>query len=220
MRSVKLLAVAVLAIVLALSSTQNVSAQTVIVSCPFASVFNADSIDRGFYIAPYPGETLGTVHVQYLRWTGGTGVYTVVMTARVGAYDGPIIGSQTVTVSLSSTAWTDVTFNFGGAPVAKGSTVTFTQVQTAGPIPDDVLYNIGNTSPPCPAVFETEDTTPPLSTFLGHTVGLEITGSPAAPVGGVVLPMNKVIVFAPWLAVIGLVGCVIVVGVVVKRRRL
>jgi hypothetical protein len=38
-------------------------------------------------------------------------------------------------------------------------------------------------------------------------------------VGGFVEPVNKLAVFAPWIAVIGLVGCVSTVAVVRKKRR-
>jgi hypothetical protein len=41
----------------------------------------------------------------------------------------------------------------------------------------------------------------------------------AAPVGGVVTPANTLALVAPWLAVIGLVGCIGTVAVVVKKRR-
>lgn len=44
------------------------------------------------------------------------------------------------------------------------------------------------------------------------------TNSPAA-VGGVVTPTNMFAIVAPWLAVIGLLGCIATVAVVVKKRR-
>jgi len=44
-------------------------------------------------------------------------------------------------------------------------------------------------------------------------------GNPAAPVGGVMIPVNKFAVLAPWLAVIGLVGCIGAAVVVAKNRR-
>ncbi|MGA2239711.1 MAG: hypothetical protein ABSG74_10915 [Candidatus Bathyarchaeia archaeon] len=39
------------------------------------------------------------------------------------------------------------------------------------------------------------------------------------PVGGVVIPVNKFAVLAPWLALIGLVGCIGTVFVIAKERR-
>jgi hypothetical protein len=46
------------------------------------------------------------------------------------------------------------------------------------------------------------------------------TNSPIGPaVGGVVLPANNFAIIAPWLAVIGVVGCIGTVVVVAKKRR-
>jgi hypothetical protein len=42
---------------------------------------------------------------------------------------------------------------------------------------------------------------------------------PAPPVGGFVTPVNTFAVLAPWLAVIGLVGCVGTAVVVVRKRQ-
>jgi hypothetical protein len=41
----------------------------------------------------------------------------------------------------------------------------------------------------------------------------------SGPVGGVVMPANRFALVAPWLVVIGLVGCIGLVGVVVKKHR-
>jgi hypothetical protein len=41
----------------------------------------------------------------------------------------------------------------------------------------------------------------------------------SGPVGGVVIPANTLALVAPWLAVIGLVGCIGTVVVVAKKRR-
>jgi hypothetical protein len=43
--------------------------------------------------------------------------------------------------------------------------------------------------------------------------------APPSPVGGVVMPTNNFAIVTPWLAVIGLVGCVTAVAVVAKKRR-
>jgi hypothetical protein len=44
-------------------------------------------------------------------------------------------------------------------------------------------------------------------------------GNAAAAVGGVVIPVSTFAILAPWLAVIGLVGCIGTIAVVVKKRR-
>ncbi len=38
-------------------------------------------------------------------------------------------------------------------------------------------------------------------------------------VGGVVMPADTLAMFAPWVAVIGLVGCIATAAVVAKKRR-
>src|SRR5208282_2421317 len=171
MHPIKPLMLAVLVISL-FFLTQSVTAATLIVSCPFGSP-GGDDLSRGFYVTSYPGSNLYDVHVQYDASPSGT--YTISMTARLGAYNGPIVGSpQTVVVSLpSTTSEQDVIFHFGGVPVPSGSTVAFTQQKIAGP--GTVYYNTGSGT--CSGVFETNGTTPPLDTVRRNSVGLQISES-------------------------------------------
>lgn len=144
---------------LAISLVQSVAAVSIIVSCPFSSP-GGDIITRGFYVTSYPGSNLATVQLEYNANPAGT--YTISLTPRLGAFNGPVIGStKTVTVSLPSTSSeADVTFDFGGAAVTPGSTITFTQAQIAGP--GTTYFNTG--TGPCAGVVETEGTSPPLDT--------------------------------------------------------
>jgi hypothetical protein len=49
---------------------------------------------------------------------------------------------------------------------------------------------------------------------------LTVTSAPLpAPVGGLVIPANTLALVAPWLAVIGVVGCIGTAVVVAKKRR-
>ena len=157
-------------ILLAFSLAQSVSAATIIVSCPFGTP-GGDDLTRAFYVTSYPGSNLATVHLQYDANPAGT--YTISLTPRLGAFNGPIIGStQTVTVSLPSiSSEADVTFHFGGAAVTPGSTVTFTQAQISGP--GTAYFNTGSGT--CSGVFETNGTTPPLDTVRRNSVGVEIS---------------------------------------------
>jgi hypothetical protein len=43
--------------------------------------------------------------------------------------------------------------------------------------------------------------------------------TPPAPVGGIVIPVDMIAVLAPWLVVIGLVGCISTVIVIAKKRQ-
>ena len=47
----------------------------------------------------------------------------------------------------------------------------------------------------------------------------QVSAPAGAPVGGFVESVNKLNVLAPWLVVIGLVGCIGTVVVVAKKRR-
>lgn len=60
----------------------------------------------------------------------------------------------------------------------------------------------------------------------GDQVVCTFTNSPIAPrpteappVGGVVMPANTFAIAAPWLAIVGLVGCIGTVAVVAKKRE-
>ena len=119
----------------------------------------------------YPGSNIGSVHLEYDANPAGT--YTISLTPRLGAFNGPVIAStQILTVSLPSTSSeADVTFHFGGAAVTPGSTVTFTQAQVSGP--GTAYFNTG--SGPCSGIFETNGTTPPLDTLRANSVGIEIS---------------------------------------------
>ena len=50
-------------------------------------------------------------------------------------------------------------------------------------------------------------------------VSFTVVEAAPRPVGGIVEPVNKLAVLAPWLAVIGLVGCIGTVVVVAKKCR-
>jgi len=52
----------------------------------------------------------------------------------------------------------------------------------------------------------------------GDVVGCKFINSPAPSVGGVVMPANTLAILMPWLAVIGVVGCIGTAVVVAKKR--
>ena len=156
-------------IALTILSVASVSTGQVIFSCPFQGG-SGDHVDRGFYLQSYPGSNLGTVQLGY--WSPIGGSYSAFLTARLGAYDGPIIGStQTKNFNLTASVQTLVTYDFGGASVPFGSTVTFSQ---SGP--DDLYYDVG--VGPCPGIIQTDGTSAPLDVFRRDTVGVVITQVP------------------------------------------
>ena len=147
-----------------------------LVSCPFNSTGGDDRLSRGFYVQSYPGTNLGTVQVTY--WTNVAGSYTISMTARDGTYDGPIIGTtQTVTVDLPASTYITTTFDFGGASVISGTTVTFLQAKVSGP--GSAYYNTGPCGfdlncTTCSGVYQTSGTTPPLDIIRRRSVAVMI----------------------------------------------
>ena len=97
-------------------------------------------------------------------------------------FGGPVIGTAVASGVVPTTgAGLPLTFNFGNAPVAPGSTVTFALTLNAGAVP--VFYNVG--VGPCPGVTQTNGTTPPLDSFRRDSVGLVITDNGLAAVAGV-----------------------------------
>jgi len=155
-------------------------ADTTVVSCPTGG--GGDQITRGFYVSDYPGSNLGTVTLTYFPLASPP--VPITLTARLGSYDGPILGSSTMTVSPPATA----SFDFGGVAVAPGSTITFAHTVGGGD-PDGYAFfdygeaAIGNAGDPnaCPGVIETDGTTPPLDTFRRASMGVTITELPTPP---------------------------------------
>jgi hypothetical protein len=165
-------------------------ADTTVVSCPTGG--GGDQITRGFYLSDYPGSNLGSVTLDYFPLA--TPPIAVTLTARVGAYDGPILGTSTVSISPPQTA----TFDFGGAPVAPGSTITFAHTVGGGDPDGYAFFDYGNgvlgdSSDPdeCPGVTETDGTDPPLDNFRRETMGVTVTELPASPAGPAANPGPK-----------------------------
>ena len=163
---------------LLLVATQGQASAQQIISCPISG-HPGDLLFRGFYVQNYPGTNLGVVTLTYSANVAGT--YTISLTARSGSYSGAVIGlPQTVTVDLFPSVSTPVMFNFAGAPVTQGTLVTFSQTQVSGPPGGDAFFDVGpcDFNPACqscPGVVETENQTPPLSTFRRGSVGVTIT---------------------------------------------
>jgi hypothetical protein len=141
-----------------------------------------DFISRGFYHPSYPGRLLSRVTLWLSA--NATDTYTVQLTARANTYDGPLLGTTSVTQTLVGNvdSMTQTNFNFPSPLViVPGTRVTFTLTQTS-PVPagiPNVYYNVGacNFSNTCvtPSPFtETEDTNPPLDTFRRNGVSAQL----------------------------------------------
>jgi hypothetical protein len=146
-------------------------------SCSYPAS-GGDLIDRAFYVPNYTGTNLQQVTLELSSNTAGN--FNFSLTAYAGAFNGPLIGTASANVSLTS-SYDPVTFDFGSVPVTPGSTVAFIISKTGGPGGLQYFRTFSSFSgdPTCP-VIETEDSTPPLSTIRRQGVDIIITGDPGS----------------------------------------
>ena len=73
------------------------SQASVLYSCPGGA--GGDFNSEGFYMPSYPGVTLDSATLKLLGEKAGT--YQVSLTVRSNAYNGPVLGVSTVTITLN-----------------------------------------------------------------------------------------------------------------------
>lgn len=175
--------IAQLAIAIACPSLGASAHAATLYSCPGDPSGASDNTSRGFHVINYPGTTLDDLSLRYFAGSGD-GSYSITLTAHLGSYDGPVIGTtQQQTVMLSGSAGTPVTYQFGGVSVPAGSTVAFTQTVVSGPIANaSARYDTGLVGGYCADVIQTDGTNAPLDLFRRPTVGVTITGAASAPI--------------------------------------
>src|SRR5262249_9065406 len=108
--------------------------------------------------------------------------------AHLGAYDGAVIGSIPQSFEIPDATGASGVFDFGGAPVAPGSTIAFFFSDAQGPTGG--TYFFVDTRPCadlncslCPGVCEPADDAPPLSMLRRASMGVDIYApEPGAPV--------------------------------------
>lgn len=143
-----------------------------LVSCP-PSLAGGDNLTRALYVDSFPGSTLSSA-TSYFGVTG-SGDRTVALTARLGAFDGAILGSDTVTFAgVDGDSARAVTFDLGNADVTTGSTVTFAYT----PIADTggTLFQVTSSSNVACSMIETGGVTPPLDTLRRNGMAFKIRG--------------------------------------------
>jgi len=152
------------------------SEAAVLVSC--SSSLGSDWASRGFYIPSFPGASIDSVRLKVSGYMAGN--YVLSLTVRSNAYNGPILGTATTSVSLNGalSEQKPTTFSYPAVRIAKTSRVCFALSVVSGPY-TDVYYLVGGG---CPEVVETEDTAPPLSVFRGAGVDILLTGANSLPV--------------------------------------
>jgi hypothetical protein len=226
MRSASLLAVAVLAVVLALSSAQNAFATV--------QLYYDNGTSNAAYLAPYGGvrfslpSGVSSARLTYIRWSFFASV-TLPLTIYVTGPDHKTQLSGSPVVLSGS----------GNMPAGTGCPAGWTtchglDVSSYGIIVTGDFFVItykDTIGTPYTPEYDTDTTPKTPRSFYGDSLDLLVNSpdtynflirvdiDPIAPVGGVMMPANLLALVAPWVAVIGLVGCIGVVLMVVKRRR-
>ena len=223
-RSVKLFAVAVLAIVLALSSAQNAFAVTEL-AYDNGVFFQSIAFTLGGILFSLP-TGVSSAHLRYVRFVlTGAPTPTFPLTIHITRPD-----------HVTELSGSPITFSGVGAlPTGIGCPAGWTacygfDVTSYGIVVTDDFFVILDT-----AVTMAEPTTdnaitgPPSRSYIGFASNLAgmawVTGNmnillrvdidpivaPAGPVGGVVEPVNNVAIAAPYLALFGVIAAVAVV---------
>lgn len=194
-RSVAMLATLTTLMTLWLASARPLAARQsdVTVSCGFGNLAGT-GLEHGFYVTGYPGKNISQVTLGYT--TNTPGLFAISLTARRGSFAGPLIGgSRTAVAEVGNLTETHVTFDFGGAPVSPGDTITFTQ--TGGELSSlndefgSLFYDAGVIA--CNDVFETVGTNPPLDVVQRQGVGITITEVNPGQLGAPCIPSDTVL---------------------------
>lgn len=159
------------AALLALATALPANAVVPVVNCPFLGD-PGDNLTRGIVVTNYPGKNVRSVTLAYFAATAGT--YRITLEMRRGTFDGPLVGvPQTVNVALPANLTDDhfVTFDFAGAPVTTGDTLTFKHTVSG---PGTIYMDFGTGSCTAGHAYETQGTTPPLDTLRHTAMGISI----------------------------------------------
>jgi len=166
----------VITLLVVLFHIQTAGAATLASCSYYPATGSGDFISRAFYVPNYNGINLQQVTLLFSSDTAGS--FTFSLTAHAGTFNGPVIGTASATVSLASAtgSYVPATFDFGSVPVIPGSTVAFVISKTGGPGGSQYFHQDGFSDDPTCPVIETEDSTPPLSTYRMQGIDIIITG--------------------------------------------
>jgi hypothetical protein len=141
-------------------------------SCPLDPLAAGDATTRGFFVTEYGGVKISSVTL----WHRATnkGIRRIRLTARLGAYDGPVLATASLQRQITSDR-TPTVFDLGDVEVPAGSTLAFVQDVLDGD--PDVLHDVG--FGPCAGVTQTDGRAAPLDTFRRASVGVTIVGRTA-----------------------------------------
>jgi len=139
-----------------------------VVSCPFSGT-NGDGLARGIVVPNYAGTNVRRVGLSYFASVAG--LYHVTAQIRRGTFDGPIVGTSTLYLTVSTSSMTSANFDFGAAPVTTGDTLAIIQTATG---PGSLFFDNGVGTAGCGQAYETGGTTPPLDTLRNSSIGIQI----------------------------------------------
>jgi len=220
MRSFRLLAVAVLAVVLALSSAQNAFAATELAYDDGNLADNDNAVFAGVRFSLPTGVT--SARLLYVRFAWGGPVANAVNVIITGP-DHQTLVAPTILLPMSGTG--------AGCPagwLVGGYLCSGVDVSGLGIVVTGDFYVILQRIVDLPLVTR-DDANSGHSFEGGNLAGLTTVSlgdwltrvdiDPIAPVGGIVTPVDTFAILGPWLAVIGLVGCIGTIVVLAKKRR-
>jgi hypothetical protein len=164
------------------SATSNATYGTVYSEIPMQHAIDCDHqtsgdhLRRGFLVTQVPTGRLTEVVIYASSNTAGT--YTLLMTCRADSYNGTVIGQSRREITLSGDVDDNqpVRFLFPLPLITADSVLTF--AMSYSPTAQGSVYYAKNTCgescyDECP-IAETEGTTPPLDTFRGHGMGVDL----------------------------------------------
>lgn len=150
-----------------------------VIDCPWYPPNNGDDFAaRGFYTQGFPGTSLKQVVLPLSFPAAGT--YQLSLTASSVTFDGTVLGTASVTITAASTAFQNVTFDFGTIPTTEGTPVAFAGAVPVKPpgVAGKVMMQVV-TDPLC-RLTETSGTDAPLSSFRRGGIAAVINGDVAA----------------------------------------
>lgn len=162
------------------------STTSALVSCPSSSGAG-DGLGYAFYWPRFAGTSLKQVDLYLSSNAQGSTPtpYTIQLIAKSGGFNGPVLGTSTVTVYLRGNASQNLLTHFEFSPVSvqRNSTVTFQFNVLSNPVGAGLWFNVGSCGlgdtkckTSCPIV-ETNDATGTLSTFRRNGCGITIYGN-------------------------------------------
>jgi hypothetical protein len=145
-----------------------------VINCPWFPPNSGDDFSlRGFYTQGYPGTSLKQVVIPISFPANGT--YQLSLTASSATFDGAILGTATVTINATSTAFQSVTFDFGTIAVTQGTAMAFKGAVVTQPSGSGKVLMQVVTEPQC-RLTETNGFDAPLSSFRRGGIAAIING--------------------------------------------